>query len=91
MSTYQRSFMELYRTLPPIPAQMWADRQVRDAFARWGFGAVARLVRRSVVSTPGDRPPRTVRPCRRTLDGDLAWESCGRRPFLPDRWAGRHD
>ena len=44
-STCQRSFLDLYRTLPPIPAQVWADREVREALAGWDFGAVARLVR----------------------------------------------
>lgn len=41
----QRTFLDLYRTLPPIPAQVWADREIRDALAGWDLGTVARLVR----------------------------------------------
>ena len=41
----QRTFLDLYRALPPIPAQVWADREIREALASWDFGTVARLVR----------------------------------------------
>lgn len=37
--------MDLCHALPPIPAQVWADREVREALAGWDFGTVARLVR----------------------------------------------
>jgi transcriptional regulator with XRE-family HTH domain len=42
----QRTLLDLHRSLPPIPAQVWADREIRDALAGWDFGTVARLVRR---------------------------------------------
>ena len=33
-----RRFLDLCRSLPPVPSQVWADREIRDALAGWDFG-----------------------------------------------------
>jgi transcriptional regulator with XRE-family HTH domain len=41
----QRSLLDLWRSMPAVPAHVWADNGVRAALASWDFGAFCRLLR----------------------------------------------
>ena len=41
----QRTLLDLYGSMPVVPAQVWADKDVRVALANWDFRAFCRLLR----------------------------------------------
>ena len=41
----RRDLLNLYRGMPHVPAQVWADREVRDSLASWDLRSFIGLIR----------------------------------------------